>query len=55
MEGKIPLGKPKKRWIYRYEPNYRISGYLELRTRRNWQMIEEWRRLYGAVMGLNGL
>lgn len=52
-ESKRPLGRPKKRWIDEINQNFRILGVdnPEELTRDR----EEWRRLCGAVMGLNGL
>jgi len=52
--------KERDHWPDRRKGGYisptRISGYLGLITWRNYQMIEEWRRLCGVVMGLlNGL
>jgi hypothetical protein len=52
-ESKRLLGRPKKRWID--EPNqiFRILGVNNPEELANDR--EEWRRLCGAVMGLNGL
>lgn len=52
-EGKRPLGRPKKRWIDKPNQFFRILGVDNPEKLANDR--EEWRRLCGAVMGLNGL
>jgi hypothetical protein len=48
-----PLGRPMKRWIDEHNQNSRI-----LRVENPKELVsdkEKWRKLCGAVMGLNGL
>jgi len=50
---KILLDIPKKRWIYEPNQNFQILEVGNLEELANDR--EEWKKLCGAVMGLNGL
>jgi hypothetical protein len=52
-EGKRPLGWPKERRIYEPNQNLKKLGIENSEELANDK--DEWRRLCGAVMGLNGL